>query len=267
MTSVTTATDEADLARRRANFQRLLRPRHIAVFGGRPAAEVVRQCRRIGFTGEIWPVHPRHDEVHGLRCVRNVAELPEAPDASFIALPRETSVEVVAALAQRGAGGAVCYASGFAEVGAEGVLLQQQLVDAAEHMALVGPNCYGVLNGLDGAALWPDEHGGRRVERGVAIIAQSGNIGLNLTMQRRALPIAYLLTLGNQAGIGLAEAIEGRHRAAHRGPRRRRGLLARGAQGAAARRAAGGDEVRRLGRRGAHRAQPHQLAGRGRWPA
>lgn len=194
---------------RRRNFRRLLRPRHIAVFGGAPAAEAVRQCRRFGFTGPIWPVHPRHDEVYGLRCFRSVAELPQAPDASFIALPREASVEVVAGLAQCGAGGAVCYASGFAEVGGNGVLLQQQLVDAAEAMALVGPNCYGVLNGLDGAALWPDEHGARRVERGVAVVAQSGNIGLNLTMQRRGLPLAYLVTLGNQAGIGLAEAIEG----------------------------------------------------------
>lgn len=194
---------------RALNLKRLLQPRHIAVFGGRPAAEVVRQCRRIGFAGEIWPVHPRHDEVHGLRCYRSVAELPQAPDASFVALPREVSVELVAALAQRGAGGVVCYASGFAEVGGDGVLLQQQLIRAAETMALVGPNCYGVLNYLDGAALWPDEHGGQHVERGVAIVAQSGNIGINLTMQRRGLPIAYLVTLGNQAGIGLAEAIDG----------------------------------------------------------
>ncbi|NRF72314.1 acetate--CoA ligase family protein [Aquincola sp. S2] len=193
----------------RENLHRLLKPRHVAVFGGRPAAEVVRQCRRIGFAGEIWPVHPRHVDVEGLRCFRSVADLPQAPDASFIALPRESSIEVVAALAARGAGGAVCYASGFAEVGAEGAVLQARLVSAAQPMALIGPNCYGVLNLLDGAALWPDQHGARRVERGVAIVAQSGNIGINVTMQRRGLPIAYLITLGNQAGTGLADAIDG----------------------------------------------------------
>ncbi|HEX6705606.1 MAG TPA: acetate--CoA ligase family protein [Albitalea sp.] len=194
---------------RRANLQRLLAPRHVAVFGGRPAAEVVRQCRRVGFEGEIWPVHPRHDSVEGLRCWRSVADLPAPPDASFIALPREASIEVVAALAQRGAGGAVCHASGFAEVGGEGVALQARLVQAAGEMALIGPNCYGVLNCLDGAALWPDQHGGRRVARGVAIVAQSGDIAINLTMQRRALPIACVVSMGNQAGTRLADVVDG----------------------------------------------------------
>ena len=55
------------------------------------------------------------------------------------------------------------------------------------------------MNYLDQSLVWPDQFGGRPVARGVAIITQSGNIGLNLTMHRRALPIGYLITLGNQA--------------------------------------------------------------------
>ena len=75
-------------------------------------------------------------------------------------------------------------------------------------MALVGPNCYGFLNYLDGAALWPDQHGGRRVERGAAIVLQSGNIALNLTMQTRGLPIAYLITVGNKAKGDIADYVD-----------------------------------------------------------
>jgi acyl-CoA synthetase (NDP forming) len=185
---------------------RLLRPRSIAVFGGSVAAEVVRQCRKIGYDGAIWPVHPRHDTVDGIPAFRSVADLPAAPDAAFIAVNRHLSVEVAGALARRGAGGAVCYASGFAETGdAE---LQGRLVEAAGEMPFLGPNCYGLLSYLDGVALWPDQHGGVRTERGVAIITQSGNIGLDFTMQRRALPIAYLVTLGNQASVGLSAMIQ-----------------------------------------------------------
>ncbi|MBI3899304.1 MAG: acetate--CoA ligase family protein [Gammaproteobacteria bacterium] len=194
--------------KREQNLRRLLAPRHIAVFGGKPAAEAVRQCKQIGFKGEIWPVHPRHESVEGYKCYRSVAELPSAPDASFIAVPREATVEIVTDLNKRGAGGVVCYASGFAEVGDEGAALQRQLVDSAADMAVIGPNCYGVLNYLDGAALWPDQHGGARVERGVAIITQSGNVGLNLTMQRRSLPLAYLIAVGNKAGTNVHELIE-----------------------------------------------------------
>jgi acetyl-CoA synthetase len=193
---------------RARNLRRLLAPRHIAVFGGRPAAEVIRQCRRAGFAGPIWPVHPRRRTVEGARCFPDADALPEAPDASFVAVPREATVDVVAALARRGAAGAVCYASGFAEAGGDGPALQRRLVEAAGQTAIIGPNCYGVLNYLDGAALWPDQHGGRAVERGVAIVTQSGNVGVNLTMQRRSLPLAYLVAAGNLAGASVPEIVD-----------------------------------------------------------
>jgi len=189
-------------------LQRLFSPRHVAVFGGVAAAEVVRQCRALGFDGAVWPVHPRHDSVEGLPCFRDVASLPEAPDAAFIAVPREATVDVVAQLSARGAGGVICYASGFAEVGGVGVAAQQALVEAAGAMPLIGPNCYGMLNYLDGVALWPDQHGGERVGRGVAIVSQSGNIALNLTMQRRNLPLAYMITVGNKAGAGIEAIVD-----------------------------------------------------------
>ncbi len=190
------------------DLSRLLRPRSVAVLGGKPAAEVIRQLRRIGYGGEIWPIHPRLDEVAGLRAYRSVAALPAAPDAAFLGVNRHATIEMVEALAARGAGGAVVYASGFAESGAGGEDLQARLIAAAGAMPFIGPNCYGFINYLDGALLWPDQHGGKRVARGVAVLTQSGNIGCNLTMQRRGLPIAYLLTLGNQAAIGMPAIIE-----------------------------------------------------------
>ncbi|MFI1966478.1 acetate--CoA ligase family protein [Streptomyces pathocidini] len=192
----------------RHNLRRLLAPRHIAVYGGEAAAEVIRQCRRVGFAGQIWPVHPRRTSIEDLDCYRTTAALPTAPDAAFIAVGREATVAVVAELAARGGGGAVCHASGFAEHGPDGAALQRSLVSAAGGMALIGPNCLGTLNYLDGAALWPDQHGGHPVDRGVAVITQSGNIGQNLTMQRRSLPLAQLVTMGNAAVTGVAELVE-----------------------------------------------------------
>ena len=189
-------------------LRRLFSPRHIAVFGGASAQEAVRQCKALGFDGPIWPVHPTRKEMEGLACFASVQDLPEAPDASFVAVPRQATVEVVRQLAARGAGGAICYASGFAEVGGDGVALQAALVQAAGSMALIGPNCYGMLNYLDGVALWPDQHGGQRQSQGVALITQSGNIGLNLTMQTRGLPLAYLITVGNKAGNSMESLVE-----------------------------------------------------------
>lgn len=183
---------------------RLLRPKSIAIFGGGWSVAVLKQCRKMGFAGALWPVHPSKDEIDGVRCYRSVDDLPGAPDASFIGVNRDATIEIVAALARRGAGGAVCFASGFKEV-ADGAERNQALLAAAGDMPVLGPNCYGFINYLDGALLWPDQHGGKRVERGAAIIVQSSNIAINLTMQRRALPIAYVLTAGNQAQTGLSE--------------------------------------------------------------
>ena len=195
------------MSKKRA-LQRLLNPRTVAIFGGEAAAETIRQCQRIGFDGEIWPVNPRRDEIAGIPCFASTAELPGAPDASFIGVPREAAIEVIGELSALGAGGAVCYPSGFAESGGDGVEMQQRLVDAAGDMAIIGPNCHGVVNYLDGVALWPDEHGGSRVESGVAIVLQSGNVGISLTMQDRGLPISYIITIGNKADLSFHDYIE-----------------------------------------------------------
>ena len=192
----------------RSPLSRLLSPRSIAVIGGREAMEVMRQCEAIGFEGPVWPVNPRRTEMLGCRTFASVADLPDAPDATFIAVPPAALVEAVAALATREAGGAVCYAAGFAEAGPQGAALERALVEASGTLALTGPNCYGHINYLDGAALWPDQHGGQRVARGVAIVTQSGNIGQNLTMQKRSLPIAYLVTVGNKAKGDMADYVD-----------------------------------------------------------
>jgi acyl-CoA synthetase (NDP forming) len=193
-------------------LERLLRPKSIAVIGGGAfATNVVRQSLKMGFPGDIWPVHPKKDEIEGVKAYRSVADLPGSPDAAFIGVNRFATIEIVRELAARRAGGAICFAAGFREAGADdedGERLQTELVEAAGSMPVIGPNCYGLINYADGALLWPDQHGGRRLEpgtRGAAIITQSSNIACNLTMQKRGLPIAFLMTAGNQAQTGLSE--------------------------------------------------------------
>lgn len=189
-------------------LKRLLKPRHVAIIGGNWSEEVVRQCRLSGFKGPIWPINPKRDEMGGEACLASLADLPEAPDAVFVGVNRHLTIEMVRELNAMGAGGVVSFASGFAEVGVEGAALQEQLVEAAGEMPLAGPNCYGILNYLDGVTLWPDQHAGVPIDEGVAILSQSGNIGINLTMQQRNLPLAYMITLGNQAVMGVSEFIE-----------------------------------------------------------
>lgn len=192
----------------RDNLKRLLTPRHLAFIGGRSMARAYKRCAEGGYQGQMWLVNPQHDSLEGVPCVRSVAELPCGPDAVFIATNRELTLICVAELAAKGAGGAICYASGFAESGAQGQALQDQLLKAAGDMALLGPNCYGLLDYLHSAALWPVAHGGKTVEKGVAVLTQSGNFAYNLSMSDRSLPVAYMASVGNQAQLGIAELMD-----------------------------------------------------------
>ena len=185
------------------DLSRLLAPRSVAIFGGGWAVKVIEECERMGFRGEVWPVHPTKAEIGGRRAFASVADLPDAPDASFVGVNRHATIEVVRALRERGAGGAVLFASGFSETG-DGDLTEA-LLEAAGGMPVLGPNCYGFVNALEGAVIWPDQQGCRPVERGVAILSQSSNIAITLTMQRRGLPLAYVACLGNAAQTGLAD--------------------------------------------------------------
>lgn len=201
-----------------ARLNRLLNPRHIAVIGGRWADNVIQTCRQGGFRGEIWHVHPTRQTTSDRPCVATIADLPTAPDAVFIGINRTATIAAVLQLRQMGAGGAVCFASGFAESAdadsdadsdADNAdnSLQTQLLQAAADMPILGPNCYGFINYCNQASLWPDQQGGapHPVSRGVAIIAQSSNIAINLTMQQRGLPISFIITVGNQAQMGLSQ--------------------------------------------------------------
>ncbi len=186
---------------------RLLRPRSLAFVGGAEAELAIDACRSFGFSGDMWAVNPRR-ELRGLPTVASATELPVGVDAAFVGVDRHASVEVVGRLAAAGTGVAVCHASGFAETGEAGAALQAELVAAAAGMPVIGPNCYGLLSAPTGAALWPDVHGLARCDRGVALLSQSGNIAVSLTMQRRTLDVAWVVTLGNQADVGISEVFE-----------------------------------------------------------
>ena len=186
-------------------LSRLLSPRSIAVVGGAPAERVVQQCLKLGFEGPIWPVHPKRADLAGVPCVPSLHDLPGVPDAVFLGVNRLATVEAMGLLSRIGAGGAVCYGSGFAEAGDDD--LQESLIKAANGLPFFGPNCYGFVNSFDRVALWPDEHGCARYERGVAIVSQSGNIAVNLTFQQRGLRLGSMITVGNQASLGSDDAV------------------------------------------------------------
>ncbi len=189
------------------NLRRLLNPRHIAVIGGDDAAISARQCAA-QFDGPVWGVNPTRNNLGGVRCFGSVAELPEAPDAVFLATPRAVAAPTLAELNARGAGGVACFTAGYAELGESGRAAERELVASAGDMALVGPNCYGLVNYANGAILWPFGAGDTRCEKGIALVMQSGMIPANLTMNERSVPISIVISAGNQAMLAIEDYLD-----------------------------------------------------------
>jgi acetyl-CoA synthetase len=192
-----------------SRINRLLAPRSIALVGGAWADAVANASRAIGYTGEIWRVHPKRPSTPATPYFRSIDELPGSPDATFVAAPNTEVPNIAAALVRQSAGGFVCFAAGFSETASEqGNRLTQELVERAGDLPFFGPNCYGLINFFDGAALWPDQVVGARRQTGVALICQSGTIALNLLFNQRSLPIGYVLTVGNQTRLAVEDLIE-----------------------------------------------------------
>ena len=190
------------------NLTRLLAPRHVAFVGGRYAADALDRCRQFGFTGALWHVNPRPKVTIAGQTFSSVEELPEAPDAVYLAVSTEKTIAAVRALAKRGAGGCVCFAAGFAEKGGDGVALQDELVEAAGDMALMGPNCYGLLEYRRGLHLWTGGVQERFAGPGIGIISQSGALAEFMTMERRSVPFVSVVSVGNQAVVSLEHVLD-----------------------------------------------------------
>ncbi len=192
----------------RRNFQRLLAPRTMAFIGGTQVERTLVTLRNQDFDGDVYVVNPKRDEIAGYKCLPTIQDLPAAPDAVFLAVNADASIEALNQLRGRDAGGVVCYASGFSEIGDAGAERNQNFIEAAGDMAVVGPNCYGLVNYVKHGSIWPALYPKLRSKRGAAVIAQSGNVTGHIVSNDRSVPFSYLISAGNQAVLGFEDYID-----------------------------------------------------------
>ncbi len=196
----------------------LLNPKSIAIvgasddptrIGGRPVSHMIRQR----FEGGVYPVNPNRDTIQGLKAYPSLAAIDGDVDFVLVAVPAAGVAEIVRQAAAKRAKTVMVLSSGFAEIGGEGVALQDELTALAREtgVRIVGPNCLGAFNAktrfyptftstIDRAAPVPG---------GISIASQSGAYGSHIYMvsHLRGLGIGYWLTTGNEADLHIAECI------------------------------------------------------------
>lgn len=178
--------------------------------GGRPIAYM----KRLGYAGQLIPINPKSNIIQGLPAKRSLADLDEPVDLAVIATPGALVEKVIKEGIENGIKNFVVFASGYAEVGAEGEAKQQQLQDLFKNTdaRLLGPNCLGFINTetqLIGSFTTAMEENPLKAG-GFSFAGHSGALGaywLDKTIQAD-IGVSKWISSGNETNVQLAEIIE-----------------------------------------------------------
>jgi acyl-CoA synthetase (NDP forming) len=196
---------------------RFLQPKSVAIVGissrAGSAGQVILQCLKVNrFEGDIHLIGRSAEPIDGRPVLKSADELPEGVDLAVFTLPAAGVREAMEACARRQVGSALVFAAGFAEVGDHATQDAVTTTARAAGLAVVGPNCLGVTNNVDGLMLHMlyAREALRGVENGVAFVGQSG--GLLGHFQRatdgRGIPLSYVISTGNEAGLETIDFLE-----------------------------------------------------------
>lgn len=202
--------DAQEAEAERASLSAVFEPKTIAVIGASRdpvsvGGALFRNLLRWGFAGAIYPINPSATSIAGVHAYAGVADLPEAPELAFVAVPAK---QVPAAARQCAAVGvrALCVVTaGFAETGEAGKAEQSELLNIcrASGMRLVGPNCMGVINTSNKVRLLGTFAPVEPPAGNVAMSSQSGALGLALMARAReaGVGVSSFISVGNKADV------------------------------------------------------------------
>ena len=199
---------------------KFLRPRSVAIVGissrpGSAGQNILQSLKLNKFQGDIHLVGRSEEPIDGRPVLKSPEELPEGVDLAVFTLPAAGVRDAITACVKRKVGSAMVFAAGFAEVGEQE--MQDEIAKTAREggLAIVGPNCLGVTNNVDGIMLhmlFAREalRFGEGSKPGLALVGQSG--GMLGHFQRaadgRGTPMSYIISTGNEIGLESTDFIE-----------------------------------------------------------
>ncbi|MBY3165677.1 acetate--CoA ligase family protein [Rhizobium laguerreae] len=195
-------------------IEALFRPRSVAVVGASPRTgsagnNIIQNLLDRQYSGAIYPVNPRYEEICGLMTYKSLADIRKPVDTVFIAVAAEYGLDIMKQAAAIGARAVLLNATGYADAGEAGEAKQAELLAIAlEHdIAVCGPNNLGMINVLDGVPLWT-AHLSDVTAGSVAIVSQSGSVALALGDDPAGLGLSHIITAGNEAVCGVADYVD-----------------------------------------------------------
>lgn len=181
----------------------------VSRFGGKCLQRIIG----FGHRGPIYPINPRLDVVQGLQCYPSLSALPETPDHVGIVVPADKVLGILKECVARGVRFATVFTGGFAEAGTDqGRAMQAEIaaLTRASGLRVMGPNCNGVINFVDGFAMTTTGTiaGPRKPAGNIGIASQSGGVGQVTVMwraQEAGLGISYEVSCGNSVDLDIID--------------------------------------------------------------
>jgi acyl-CoA synthetase (NDP forming) len=195
-----------------ARFKALFAPETIAVVGASTTSSIIantfiRRMKAYGYAGEIYPIHPKAEEIEGLKAYPSLGETPKPVDYAYIATRADRIPPLIGA-AKGNVKFAQVISSGFREV-EEGIALEAELLAQAHNAGcrLIGPNCLGIYSPRGGVTFPVDAP--KELGR-VGVVTQSGGLGTDIIKrgQWRGLRFSGFVTAGNCADVSPADLLE-----------------------------------------------------------
>jgi len=163
-----------------------------------------------GFKGPIYLVNPKGGEIAGRPVFKSVVEIPGPVDLAVVTIPAAKVLDLIPEFEEKGIKNMLLITSGFAEIGADGRRLEEELVQAARKadILILGPNTMGICNPHD--ALYCCGSNVRPSPGSTTIVSQSGNLGVQLLdfAEHEGIGIRALKGSGNEAMITIEDYME-----------------------------------------------------------
>ncbi|MFN4179755.1 MAG: acetate--CoA ligase alpha subunit [Armatimonadota bacterium] len=203
-------TEREEILKGLHDLRPILEPQSVAVIGasrqpGTVGHAVLSNLLMGQFTGIIYPVNPKAKSICGVRSYPSVLEIPDPVDLAVIIVRATLVPQVLEECGQKGVKGAIVISAGFKETGHEGAKLEAQVKEIAHHygIALVGPNCLGVINTDPNYRLNASFAKEMPLPGNIAFISQSGALCTAVLDYAKGQGIGFskVISLGNKADV------------------------------------------------------------------
>lgn len=196
------------------NLDKLLKPRTVAIigandkpgFGGDTTRNYLKFSKNLD---QLYLIHPKKEEIFGYKVYKSILECPTDVDLAIICTSQKTVIPLLEECAQKHVGGAVVFASGYSEVGVEGKVLQEELIEKANELgiAVMGPNCAGFANFIDGIFAFAFLVEERDRKGNIGMISQSGQIVLG-GLDSRNMGFSHVISSGNSCNVKVEDYLD-----------------------------------------------------------